>query len=99
MSISCMMRKSRFCESWHTNCQCLAEYDEVFAARDAEIEELERQLHSLSVRSEPHPSGMHEPDHETGFVEEPHARGEPVPRALQGKAPPVDPFTEEDLAR
>ena len=38
--------KARFRESWRTNCQCLAEYDEVIAARDAEIEELKRQLHS-----------------------------------------------------
>ena len=63
--------KARFRESWRTNCQCLAEYDEVVAARDAEIEELKRQLHSLSVLSEPHPPITHETDyHETRLVEE-----------------------------
>ena len=84
--------KARFCESWRTNFQCLAEYDEVIAARDAEIEELKCQLHSLSVRSEPHPPVTHE----TQLVEESHTSGEPVPRARQGNAPPVDPFTRED---
>ena len=89
--------KARFCESCRTNCQCLAEYDEVIAARDAKIEELKRQLHSLSVRSEPHPPVTHETDyHEIRLVEELHTRGEPVPRAHQGKTPPVDPFTGED---
>ena len=69
----------------------------MIAARDAEIEELKRQLHSLSVRSESHTPVTHETDyHETRLVEEPHARGEPVPRARRGKAPPVDPFTGED---
>ena len=56
--------KACFRELWHTNCQCLAEYDEVIAASDAEIEELKRQLHSLSVRSEPHPPVTHEMRHD-----------------------------------
>ena len=64
----------------------------MIAARDVEIEVLKCQLHSLSVRSEPHPPVTHE----TRLVEESHTSGEPVPRPRQGKAPPVDPFTGED---
>ena len=30
--------KSRFQDVWRTNCQCLAEYDEVIVAKDLEIE-------------------------------------------------------------
>lgn len=38
--------KAHFRNLWRTTCQCLAEYDEVIAAKDSEIEELKRQLSS-----------------------------------------------------
>lgn len=35
--------KTRFCELlWRINCQCLAEYDVMIAAKDSEIEKLKR---------------------------------------------------------
>ena len=92
--------KSRFRDMWHTNCQCSAECDEEITAKNVEIEELKRQLHSLTVASNLHAADMLVDSSEA------HGRREicrpesvhPVgSRAYRGKAPLVDPFTGKDL--
>ena len=94
--------KTRFRELWRTNCRCLAEYDAMIAGRDSEIEELKQQLRaqSGSVETSPvtaAPSVTHVSPQRHGA----HYGGEPVQlsalRTRRGKAPPVDPFTGEDL--
>lgn len=101
--------KARFRNLWRTNCQCLAEYDEVIVAKDSEIEELKRQLSSHT--------GGDQPSRETPAITAPGipmrassevqaggespTRQEPShsvgSRKRRGKAPPVDPFTGEDV--
>ena len=62
---------------WSTNCQCLAEYDEVIAAKDLVIEELKQQLSSHTV-SDVQVAGSHNSrvmdSHETSVREEIHTR-------------------------
>ena len=88
--------KARIRDLWHTNCQCVAEYDDVIAAKDSEIEELRRQL---SSRSEAHSVLPHTAETRVGG--DTRTREEPLrplgSRARRGKAPPVDPFTGENL--
>ena len=93
--------KVRFRSMWHTNCQCLAEYEEVIAAKDTEIEELKCRLRSQAIVADPCSDELH-------LVASLEARGrvqtrtreEPVrPVASterRGKAPPIDPFMGED---
>ena len=91
--------KSRFRDMWHTNCQCLAEYDQIIMTKDVAIEELNHQLCSLTVVSSLPSVEIH------SDYPEAHGRGETNgreavqvvgSRVLCGKAPPVDPFTGED---
>ena len=41
--------KSRLKEVWQVNCECLAEHDEVIAAKDDKIEHLKRKLWACGV--------------------------------------------------
>ena len=88
--------KARIRDLWRTNCQCMAEYDDEIAAKDNEIEELR---HQLSSRSEVHSVLPHTA--ETRVRGNTRTGEEPLQpqgsRAHRGKAPPVDPFTGENL--
>ena len=97
--------KARFRGLWQTNCQCLAEYDEMLAQKDMEIERLGRPLLEADRtslpgdgrRSEPRASesNPHEPVSGTGRQGRGMAQRTGCgPR--RGKAPPVDPFTGEE---
>ena len=88
--------KARIRDLWRTNCQCMAEYDDEIAAKDNEIEELR---HQLSSRLEVHSVLPHTA--ETRVRGDTRTGEEPLQplgsRARRGKAPPVDPFTGENL--
>ena len=62
------MMKNHVFRIWRTNCQCLAEYDEVIVAKDLEIKELKRQLRFQTVASDPLSA-------ETRLVDSPEAQG------------------------
>ena len=90
--------KARFCSLWRTDCQCLAEYDGVILAKECEIEELKRQLHSQSIVSDPHPDPACEALRGGVGVLYREEPGQLVAtRARRGKAPPVDSFTGENF--
>ena len=75
---------------------------------ESEIEELKRQLHSHPVLSGPHPAAsagvmsLHEMhttnSHEMRERETTLREGPLRLRSRRGKAPPVDPFTGDDIA-
>ena len=94
--------KTRFRELWRTNCRCLVEYDSILVTKDGEIEELKRQLRAQSGHTEAHPATVSpfvaivSSPGGVGRQREEH-RPVSVSRARKGKAPPVDPFTGEDL--
>ena len=85
--------KTRFKELWRTNCECLTEFDEVVAQKDAEIKRLKQLLAEAGHRSES-PVSERDP-HESMVVSSGHRAGLPK-KSRWGKAPPVDPFTGED---
>lgn len=84
--------KKRFRELWKTNCQCLAEYDELIAQQQAEIKRLKELLPTAGTRPDSPVSDVssHSPN---GDYDGPRV-GSRRPR--RGKAPPVDPFTGEN---
>ena len=90
--------KVRFRDLWRTNCRCLAEYDALISAKDTEIKELKHQL--LARSGSASPSAPDEALHLPSGGGTPR-REEPThpvaPRTRRGKAPPVDPFTGEDV--
>ena len=82
--------RSRLRELWRTNCQCLAEYDELMAQQEAEIKRLKGLLSAPGPRPELPGS---EVSSQSGNDEQPQAV---MHRQRRGKAPPVDPFTGEN---
>ena len=90
-------QKTRLKELWRTNCQCLAEYDEVLTQKDAEIERL-KQLLSEAGHRPGSPVSDSDPHESVSVTTRPgggpaHTTGR---RPRRGKAPPVDPFTGEE---
>ena len=89
--------KTRLRELWRTNCQCLAEYDEILAQKDTEIERLKQLLEEAGHTAE---SPVSESDsHERVSITASHGGGlgrTTGHRPRRGKAPPVDPFTGEE---
>ena len=102
--------KARLKEVWQVNCECLAEHDEVIAAKDAEIERLKRKLWACGVGrglqardsgsdQELSVSGLSTPAEVVPVEATPEVTPE-VRRnkTRRGKAPPVDSYTGEDPA-
>jgi len=83
--------KDRVKRLWRTNCQYLTELDNEVSSRDAEIERLRRQIQemkSIAPATRNTESVLDVSTTSTGTSES---------RSRRGKAPPVDPFTGEDL--
>ncbi len=83
--------KARFRDMWRSNCQCLADCDDVISVKDSEIEELKRQLRSHARVSVPLTGDTREADsheivlthsHDTHAIERygTRGRGEPSRR-------------------
>ena len=81
--------KERIKRLWRTNCQYLTELDNELFSRDAEIERLKRQIQDMQPRAPPATGAESILDTSTTSISESRSR--------RGKAPPVDPFTGEDL--
>lgn len=84
--------KMRVREVWRTNCQCLAEYDQLIGQQEAEI----KRLKDLLAASSPRPDSpvSNASSYSTNGDHELPRTGTRKPR--RGKAPPVDPFTGEN---
>ena len=85
-------KKMRVHELWRTNCQCLAEYDQLIGQQEAEI----KRLKDLLAASSPQPDSpvSNASSYSTnGDHELPHTA---TRKPRRGKAPPVDPFTGEN---
>ncbi len=84
--------KSRVRELWRTNCECLADYDQLIAQQEAEIRRLRGLLSASSSRADSPVSDISTTSH-SGEGDAPRVTAR---RSRRGKAPPVDSFTGED---
>ena len=84
--------KTRVRELWRTNCQCLAEYDQLIGQQEAEIKRLKDLLATSSSRPDSPVSDAS--SYSTNGDHELPCTATRKPR--RGKAPPVDPFTGEN---
>ena len=79
-------------ELWRTNCECLADYDQLIAQQEAEIRRLKELLSYSGSRADSPVSDISNTSH-SGEGDLPRAA---ACRPRRGKAPPVDSFTGED---
>lgn len=70
---------------WRANCECLAEYDEIIAAKDAEIERLKESLGSLVGTGLIKNIGVY--SHITGISENESECTDVIPPARPGSVP------------
>lgn len=105
-------QKDRVKELWKLNCEQLAEYDSIIAAKDVEISSLRARVEELTMHEHapggesPATTGVRlvDPPDDTSPHRGPRDRMSPDPRPpgprppipRRGKAPPVDSFTGEN---